>query len=81
MARDSGGSAERAARPATSDTANEPAIAAQATAPDAALPSRRPRLAFSRKPRNGKQRNQQQHVKRNHEDTKTRSRKVFFVLS
>src|SRR5580765_6455195 len=38
---------------ATSDTRNDPIIAPQATAPAAALLTRLPKLAFSRKPRNG----------------------------
>src|SRR5689334_19756286 len=39
---------------ASSDTANEPIIAPQATAPAAAFDTRRPRLALTRKPRNGR---------------------------
>src|SRR3954468_14622263 len=39
---------------ASSDTANEPTIAPHATAPAAALLTRLPRPAFSRKPRNGR---------------------------
>src|SRR5689334_22496438 len=38
---------------AASETANEPAIAAQATAPETALLNRRPKLALTRKPTNG----------------------------
>src|SRR4051794_6920566 len=53
MARDSGSSA-RSLQTAASDTAKEPTIAAHATAPAAGLPIRRPELASSRKPRNGR---------------------------
>src|SRR3954449_11304769 len=38
---------------AAADTANETTITPQATAPDIALLTRRPKEAFSRKPRNG----------------------------
>src|SRR5882757_2379589 len=53
MARDSGARA-RSRQTAARDTTKEPSIAAQATAPAAALLMRRPKLAFSRKPRNGR---------------------------
>src|SRR4051812_17780808 len=53
MTRDSGGSATRR-HTATSDTANETSIAAQATPPETAFDSLRPRPAFTRKPDSGR---------------------------
>src|SRR4051812_45280027 len=52
IARESGGMPTSRHTPA-SETAKEPSIAPQATAPAAALLTRLPRLAFSRNPRNG----------------------------
>src|SRR5437762_10423503 len=52
IARDSG-SSPTSRTTAASETPNDPSIAPHATAPDAALPRRRPALAFTRKPRNG----------------------------
>src|SRR5438874_7893780 len=53
IARDSG-SMPTSRTTAASETANDPSIAPHATAPDAALLRRRPTLAFTRKPRNGR---------------------------
>src|SRR6266851_7350421 len=53
IARESGGSAT-SRHTASSDTANEPAIAPHAMAPAAALLTRRPKPAFTRKPRSGR---------------------------
>src|SRR5687767_5937434 len=80
--RDSGGSAS-SRHTATSDTANEPAIAAHAAAPAAALLIRRPKLAFSRNPANGNS-GMRSSITRNHEDAKTRTCRSLvgaFVLS
>src|SRR5437867_1851878 len=62
-------SSRRSPQTIASDTANAPAIAAQATAPAAALLIRRPKLAFSRNPTNGRS-GIRRSIKRNHEDTK-----------
>src|SRR5712692_7778503 len=53
IARESGGSAT-SRHTASSDTTKDPAIAPHATAPAAALLTRRPKLAFTRKPRSGR---------------------------
>ena len=53
IARASGSSAA-SRHTAAAETRNDPIIAAQATAPAAALLRRRPKLAFTRKPRNGR---------------------------
>src|SRR5580765_2240916 len=52
IARASGSSAA-SRHTTTAETRNDPSIAAQATAPAAALLRRRPKLAFTRKPMNG----------------------------
>src|SRR6185295_6113671 len=52
IARDSSGN-PTSCHAETSETRNEPTIAPQATAPAAALLTRLPKLAFSRKPTNG----------------------------
>src|SRR5690349_8496352 len=52
MARASG-SMPTSPHTAASETANEPAIAAQASAPETGLLRRRPKLALTRNPRNG----------------------------
>src|SRR5258707_195559 len=88
MARDSAG-CWTSCHTAASDSANEPAIAPHATAPDAALLRRRPRLAFTRKPSNGRSGISRSITKmqpRRHEDTKTNTKKPrgllrAFVLS
>src|SRR5437867_2089471 len=53
IARDSG-SSPTSRTTAASETANDASSAPHATAPDAALLRRRPTLAFTRKPRNGR---------------------------
>src|SRR3954462_2707248 len=57
----------------SSDTAKEPIIAPQATAPAAALDTRRPKLALTRNPRNGRSgiSSSIERTPRRHEGTKT----------
>src|SRR4051794_40699157 len=57
----------------SSDTAKEPIIALQATAPAAALDTRRPKLALTRNPRNGRSgiSSSIERTARRHEGTKT----------
>src|SRR5438067_6211939 len=65
------GSSRTSVQTAATDTTNDPAIAAQAADPAKGLLIRRPKLAFSRKPRNGNS-GIRRSIKCNHEDTKTR---------
>src|SRR5258706_6383117 len=62
---------------AASDTTNDPTIAPHATAPAAALLTRRPKLAVSRKPRNGSRgmRISMRLGPQRHQDTKTNTKK------
>src|SRR4051812_10869148 len=75
IVRASGSSATRH-QTIASDTTKAPAIAAHASAPEAALLRRRPKVTFSRNPMNGSS-GISRSIKCNHEGTKTRRRSTL----